>query len=371
VRSLVFGTILPDELNDVIVRDFAVGIFYIKIAMFTVFFLFMAKDWINARRTQLKTPLIPGWMAIYLSLIIISVVYLITDVYLGPLGLTAQRNLILNISYTISMLGIVLLVAVFERNLKMKTWGIFWKVGVILTLITIFLPRDPSRYILSISVPSIFVPFMFLLLYHFRKLLLSSTGVVIWMMFFGFMVGSVGEIFQTDAIVAVAGDMIYLFGGMLNLVGLVVLGVSSLSLRSLDELEWPSAVMKLFVILQSSGLPIYSFDFEKRKALEKKSVESEAIIAGGLSGIRIMLKELSKSSADVNYIDHGDFTIIFTHGEQVTVILFSKKYLDLLKWKIDRLLRKIESIYEERIVNYDGDYAKFRGISTLLEEEFA
>ncbi len=335
----------------------------------------MAKEWIIAHRNQIKVQLVPGWLAVYLSLVIISIIYLITDAYLGPLNLVDQRDMLLNISYTISMIGIVLLVFVFERNMKMKTWGIFWKAGVILTIITVFLPRDPSRIILSISVPGIFVPFMIVLLYYFRKLLLSSMGVAIWMMFFGFMLGSVGEIFQTDAMIDAYGDEVYLFGGLLGLTGLLILGVSALSLRSMDELEWPSSITSLFVILRGSGIPIFSFDFEKEKLLDErsddKSVESEVIIGGGLAGIGVMLKELSKSSEDVNYIDHGDSTLIFTHGEQVIVILFSKKYLELLKWKIDRLLRKIESIYQESFVNYEGNIDQFRGISTLLEEEFS
>ena len=142
----------------------------------------------------------------------------------------------------------------------------------------------------------------------------------------------------------------------------------------MDELEWPGAVKSLFVILRKSGVPIYSYDFEKGRSANSLSadttVDSEVIIAGGLAGIRTMLKEIAKSSKDVNFIDHGDSTIIFTRGELVHLILFSRKYLELLKWKIDRLLRTIESVYEERLVNYNGELVQFRGISTLLEEEF-
>ncbi|MFX1449540.1 MAG: hypothetical protein ACFFCM_01785 [Promethearchaeota archaeon] len=370
LQTFLYNVINSPPFINVVLRDLAVGLHYLIITMMGALFVYMLKEWIVAYKDRIKVQLVPGWMTFFLCYCITAIISLISDMYLGPGGMEEMRLIFLNISYTITMVGVVTLVYVFETNLKMNTKGFFWKIGFILTAITAFLPREPSRMILSISVPGIFVPFMFLVLYYCRSFLFSSTGRPIMTMFFGFMIGACGDILRTQSMVETYGYLIYIFGGFFNVFGLLLFGFSAITLRSMEELEWPQAIKNLYILYKSSGVPIFSYDFLQEKTSEVQ-VKGPIMIAGGLSGVQTILKEISKSSKNVNYIDHGDFSFMFTHGESVLMILFTKKYLDMLKWKMDHLLKRIESIYKDNLVNFEGDIAPFKGIRVLVEEEFS
>ena len=160
------------------------------------------------------------------------------------------------------------------------------------------------------------------------------------------------------------------------LVILAVLIVSELSLipfvlmkESLppsDELEWRKEIIHLYVI-SNSGIIMSDYSFTKTSG-----IDSPDLLAGGISGITAILKEMVGSDQQLKSIDHADKKLLFEYAydDQFLIALLANKDLNILRTKLKKLTAQIQSVFWETIVKWDGDLDILAPMKTIIRYHF-
>lgn len=163
------------------------------------------------------------------------------------------------------------------------------------------------------------------------------------------------------------------------LVILAVLIVSELSLipfvlmkESLppsEEIEWRKELIHLFVI--SSGGVVMS-DYSFVNTSESDGIDSVDLLAGGISGITAILKEMIGSDHRLKSIDHEDKKLLFEYAYDnlFLVALLANKDLNILRTKLKKLTAQIQAVFWETIEKWDGNLEILSPINTLIRSYF-
>jgi hypothetical protein len=334
----------------------------------------LSRDIIKATKEKFPMKLMISWLSIftglfvtgfiwiYRELVFSGIFYLITALYPYPWDFLFTR--LSPFIYT----SFLPLIYTIESHLPLNTRGFFWKYGAIIMVIVMFLPRQISLLILSICYTVVFVPFTIIFVYYTQKNISGRIKYYVNALGFGILLVTIGELLHMDEIREIFGTIFHIFGSSIVIAGLIIFGIFALNFRSLEELEWKKSIQQLLIITKKQSIPIFSYNFGKEEKMS--TVHSETIIAGGLFGINTVLKEISRSSKDINFIDHGDFVFIFIHGKNIIGLIFSNKFLEVLQIKLKKLVSHIESIYGRILENFEGEVSQFKGISSLMKDEF-
>jgi hypothetical protein len=347
-----------------ILREIIIGFYYIQIAFTSQLLVLMGRNIVKGLKEKFPIKLILSFFIFFVGYIIQSIIYLIADFY------PCDRDFILKISYTITLTGVIPLIKAFEEYISFDTRGFFWKSGLILAVLTVILSKEISRILTSISLPIIYFPFSILVPYQIVKGKRGPATRSGYLLLAGTLISYIGEFFRTDLMVSNYGSIMYLIGSTITIVGIIFFGISSLSLRSLEELEWPSAVQQLIILTKEEGNLLYSHSFIK-KVSKEILMNEKLIVAGGFSGVTKLLKEISSSSKDIRYIDKGDTNFLFVHGKYIVGILLSKSFLEIVYWKLNWIVQKTESTYDHILENFSGDISLFNSINSIVKNQFA
>jgi MFS family permease len=141
------------------------------------------------------------------------------------------------------------------------------------------------------------------------------------------------------------------------------------SLPPSEELEWRNDLIHLFVI-SSGGVVMSDYSFLDHS--KSGTMDSADLLAGGISGITVILKEMVGSDHQLKSIDHEDKKILFeyAYGNQFMVALLAKKNLNILRTKLKKLTAQIQAVFWETIARWDGNLEILTPIKTLIRKYF-
>src|SRR5271157_573897 len=343
-------------------RDIAIGLKYVIIILCFEFSALLFRDWMKARRANELVPLLPAWLLFFSAYTVTEILYVIADIY----GL--DRADLLHASYSLMIAAATGIVYVTESHFPYHTRGFFWKFCACLAIITAILPRESSQYLMFAVVAPIMAIFSVIFLMGIKRTVSGPAGRPIWLLFIGIFVTLAGNALSSDIVIGVLGLWSYVVGNAVIAAGFALVGFNALVLRNLAELDWASE-MKQLLITNPGGTLLLSLNLDMRK-VESEDKSRDYLSAGGLSGINQILKEISGSEANVRYIDHQDSALLFFHGEHVVGILFAKRYLDILYWKLRKTVTLIESAYAPLFVNSIHLQTLKEGMKSLALKEF-
>ncbi len=343
-----------------IVRDSAIGFKFVLIFLCGMFTVLFGLDTWDAHRQKVAVQLEPAWMVFFGAFMVTELFYLLGDIY------GFERELLLDGSYTLMMVASTGLVYGIETNSRYKTHGLFWKFCLVIAIATALLPREPSRFLLFWVVAPVLFVFILMFLVTMRHRLKGGATYAITGFFSGLLMTLAGVFLSADYFIAIGGDGLYIGGQAVSAAGFTLMGFSALHLRSLKELEWFTAVQRL-IFASKAGEVVYTLNFSPGVP----SITQDILSAGGLSGVNSILKEISRTSSNVRYIDQQDSALLFYHGQWIVGILFSKFYLDALYIKLHRVVNLLESAYGDHLTHQLEVPALQRGIGALAAGEFA
>ncbi len=118
---------------------------------------------------------------------------------------------------------------------------------------------------------------------------------------------------------------------------------------SIKEYNWPSSLIKLYII-HDSGILLYEYSFKESDA----GIDSD-LVSGGIVGLVSMLKEITKENTRLRTIDHGTKKLIFrwdSSGKAIFVLMVEYESL-IVRQKLSSLVKAFEQTYKKLLVEVD------------------
>jgi hypothetical protein len=274
----------------------------------------------------------------------------------------------------------LIIVAIMEKYYQKyhKTRFLFSGFYLSVSLITFFTNELLTSFFANLS---LFVLGFFILIF-FKTLIEQSSGatkknvILFTIAFFLFM----GGILLTNPRV-IENQVNYWdlntdITGLIARIGLItslfIMAVVLLEQPVFYELNWQDKLVQLIVIQKKIGVHLFHTKFQdiKFKTSEQKEIQ-ESLIAGGMTGITAMLKEISQSSEELKVIDHGDQKILLEHGEYIIIALNVVEELRIFWDKLKKLREIIETIWGGVIKDFDGILEYFTPLEDIVEREFS
>lgn len=174
---------------------------------------------------------------------------------------------------------------------------------------------------------------------------------------------------SADLVISIVGQYLIAVGLILQLVGMIIIGVSFYGIRSTDEFLWHSEVQNLFVIFNS--LCIYAYSIEQNTTLKEAD-----LYGGGLASVLIVAQSIVKSEEPPEHIEYQNLNFLVRIGKQnftgsrVIMVLLVKKNLSILNEKLERFVNAFEERFKSVLGDWTGDISAFSEQSGDLLEMF-
>jgi hypothetical protein len=284
---------------------------------------------------------------------------------------------------------VILGVGILEYFIQIykKTRYLVTEIGIIILLLFLLLPQDTGTFLTN----SYFVLLFVFVIMIFREWIRRSSGNVRKNLFlFGifFFIVMLGNAMTNETITT----NLYNLGYDIISIGIIaqiikgtsyfLMAVVLFRLPLFFEVQWETSLLDIIIIFKDSGLPLASMNLKSVSSPTPTSIPTEEIklpsnselpdelIASGMSGITMMLREISKSKENLQLIDHGDIKIMLEYGTYILIALSVKEELRIYRDKLIHLRSTIEELFAKALVDWNGDLEKFSPIETLIKNEF-
>ena len=122
-------------------------------------------------------------------------------------------------------------------------------------------------------------------------------------------------------------------------------------------------VRHLYLFTQRSGVIIYDHPF--------KSIDTAPnLVSGSLSGLSMLIQEITKEQSNVKIIEQEEMTILLEYGKHVTAALITEKNFTSLRKKLRKVISEVEEIHKEDLVKFRGETHKFSELGVVAEKHF-
>ncbi len=245
-----------------------------------------------------------------------------------------------------------------------------------------------TKYIITLYTISVLIAVIIFNSYEYLTLLQTIFGVstfllipVVW--FFTFfkptsgylrnrvifaLIGSflvlLGIFGRNNSLGQMVGIYLYSLGTLISTIGLSFIGYGFSAFSTFSDIRWKEKLRELFVI-SNTGVCLYAYSFEKNLTLEDSD-----LIAGGLSGIQILLSEIMKTREALQLIDYQNIKIMLRQAETTVYVLIIKKESSFLQYKLNLFSREFQTFFKDILQHWLGQIDVFAPTRTLIQRVF-
>ena len=320
-----------------------------------------------------------GWGLVFLSFANVALMNIYLYYYLIPTSPDLwYSNIKLN-----SLIGGspgLIIVFIMEKNYQKyhKTRYFFSLFYLSISLITFFTNDVITSLLGNLSL----VVLGFFIILFFKTLIKHSSGVTrknIVLFSISFFLMMVGILFTNPRVIENQVEYWNLntdITGLMARIGLItslfIMAAVLFEQPVFYELNWQDKLVQLIVVHKTIGVHLFHTKFQniQFRGSEQREIE-ETLIAGGITGISAMLKEISHSSEELKVVDHGDQKILLEHGEDMFIALNVVEELRIFWDKLKKLREIIEAIWGTYIKSFDGTLDYFRPLEDIVRDEFS
>ncbi len=280
----------------------------------------------------------------------------------------SQRMVYLNIGYYTLMIFALIYIYNMERYkvylIKKYFFTIIFTV-LIIGFTTVFFVDMILTQTLSMLFWPFFILFFLIFMIDFIRKVQNNRKLAIGLLKFltGFVFLMVGFLFTTDRAIAIFGFEGRLLGDVLQLAAMGLIAFFFITLPPFAEFDWNEKIEDIF-ILDKSGICLYHKIFA-----DKSELIDENLIAGAISSINIMLKELTEDSG-ISVIKKKGKTVTISPSKYVYGVAFCKEDLNYIKVVLKNFVQKFEMVYGSVLKNWDGDVEIFKPAENIAKEIF-
>jgi hypothetical protein len=138
------------------------------------------------------------------------------------------------------------------------------------------------------------------------------------------------------------------------------------------EQAWKDFIYYVYII-HDSGLLLYEHSFQEDKESNINDQVSSDLKAGGIIGVKTILKEIMRGQKEVKRIDQGDRILLINHSEKVVFALVVKEELIVIRKKLEAFIEDFNTSFSEftKDIGFTGvDMRLFSPIKHLAEKHF-
>lgn len=306
-----------------------------------------------------------AWGALFFLIGLTYMMFILSDFYAGDEN---TRLAFLYSGYLFFIIGIILLAYSFEKKELKNTRYFFTKTFTIILFLEMISMLVIPWLVLPLGIilwPIIIGMLIKLTVLNYRRSKgLRSLAFPTYSLFIGLMILIFGFLFTTDPIIIRGGLELRLVGDLIEIVGIILCGLSFYFLPTFEEYDWIEKIRQLYII-HSSGISLYSHNFRPKE----KQIESD-LTTGAIIAIKSMIEEMNLKGKKLESIRKGQFTVLLGYGKYVTIAIFADTDSLSLREKAQYFINAFETKYEKRLVKWFGNTDIFDDADELVRKIF-
>ena len=328
---------------------------------------------------QIKTYQEFGYSSLFFGLAFMRLLRIIGDFYSLELielisfmgDKESFRLLLSNISDISALIGFLLFIFFMEKHKKylFKKYliSIFSSIIFVIYIVFLFEAVETAKSIIVL----IWSPIFFLVLFlHFvnlvRNIKIRLNFLIELLKFMTpFLLLFTGIIFSSEFVIEIFNLELRLIGSILQLISVGLICLFFITLPPLSEFDWLDKIEEIFIMNKTGACLFY------KSFTDKKELLNEQIVTGAIASINIVLSELTerKDIGSIVIKKKGKIINIYS-SDLLTGVLFSKEKLSYINFYLKQLIQKIETIYRNVLINWDGDLDIFQPVENIINETF-
>ena len=175
---------------------------------------------------------------------------------------------------------------------------------------------------------------------------------------------AIGIAGRSDIVTDLLGFPFYSFGTLIAIFGVLLLWYGLAVINTFSDLNWKKKMRELF-ITSHTGIGLFAFSFERNSPLEESD-----LIAGGFSGIKLILEEMLKTNEHLKLIDYQNVKVMLEQGEVAMFILIIREDSAYLRQKLKIFSEEFHFFYKNALSNWTGDMTIFGPVQELIQRVF-
>ncbi|MHC1590770.1 MAG: hypothetical protein ACXQS8_01675 [Candidatus Helarchaeales archaeon] len=133
----------------------------------------------------------------------------------------------------------------------------------------------------------------------------------------------------------------------------------------IEKVDTFERIHHLYLFKMDSGILIHDYPFKLTREQEPQLVSS------GLTGLGMLIKEITKKETQVKIIEQEGMTILLEHGNYISGALISEENRISLRKKLRELIEKTEQVYKDQLAEFSGNISQFEDLRNLITKIFS
>ena len=339
-----------------------------------IFLIKYKKQQINLKNSQDL-----GFASLFFGFSILRLFLLISSYYLANNTVSpfliwvegSYRRLFLNFGFFSIILGTLLFSFYMEKYKKFLFRKYFFTgcfiIILLLFLILFFIDLEFFNSLSILSWP-LFILFFMIYIKDFgrksKKQEILSKGFL--KMTITLLLILIGYIFSMDLIIEIFGLLFRFVGMIFQLIAIGLIFIFFKNIPPFFEFDWQDKIESIY-ILNKTGICLFAYSFSNKT----ENLETQ-FISGALASMNIMLNELIQSkSEEISIIRKKGKIVILFSGNYITGVLICKEELKYFIHNLKNLILRVEEIYENILIKWNGDLTIFYPIKNIIDEIFS
>ncbi len=338
-------------------------------------FIFLLK--FAKQEKQLRTSQELGFMSFFFGLSLSWILLIMADYYLSesivsPFFLWKQgsmHDLFLNLSSILLMFGMLFFTFSMEKHriylFKRYLFTICFISLTIVFLITFFINLEITKFLPYVIWP-LFLFFLTTYFIDFFKSGMRKEAIMFEILKFipAFILLAPG--FFLSFFLSHLPLEFRLGSSILQLIALGLISYFSIKLPAFAEFGWKETIEEL-LIMNRAGVCLFHKSFT-----DKANHLNEILVSGALLSVNIMLEELiSAKRTGTSIIKRKEKTVNLFSSTYLTGVIISREQLNSTNYHLKEFIQKIEKIYQNILLDWDGDISIFYPVGAIADEFFS
>ncbi|MFW9919765.1 MAG: hypothetical protein ACFFED_09215 [Candidatus Thorarchaeota archaeon] len=300
-----------------------------------------------------------AWSVFFFGLLANTIAFIISAYWIIEEPLNTRW---VAVGYVSLILALTAFFFAMERILPYRTRHAFSIVGLLFAIITLIIPRDLYVFV-AFAAALLALGGILLFLRYSLKITSGDVKRNVEIVVASFLVGWIGFLFRSDFIYYTLGEVFYVIGQILLLVGIAIFGYILTYTVALNELDWEKQIVGVYLI-QYGGLLVFHYEFEETSGID------QFLTAAGISGVQSLFQEITRTESGLNMVSIGELELIFAHGGSNTAVLIAKQPYQIFLDKLKDFVTRFEVLLGPIMGRFSGPMDAFAPAVELAESIF-
>jgi len=278
-----------------------------------------------------------------------------------------NRDFYLGIGYIFLLIGVIIFTYFMEKSKKFIFFKFFFTLSFIILSIAVvifFLVNLEIIISLTFSFWLIFLSFFVVNVIDFvKRIQEKKLKVEILKYLTPFLFFLIGFLLTSDFFISIITLEFRLISSIILLLSTSILFYFSLTLPSFIEFDWYDIIDEIF-IMNKQGACLF------HKVLKgDNKIMDEHLVTGAIIAVKLMLEELTSTEDKGLYTIKKEGKIVNIYSSTLlTGIFYTKEELNSINYYIQKVVTKLESIYKNVLIDWDGNLEVFNPIESIVNE---